>query len=406
MDARTLPPDTCPLCKQRALSLEEGVLRCTHCQAEAQLDAATRQVRYTLIPKPYAQFEDALKDKWLTRRATFEATELKPLPTVVFFPIIVSLLALCALFGLIGIVLAVRPGMGTTRQIIDEAYAKQNGLALPGVTSLTPTLITTLDVSLTVTVSDFLTATVEVTNDVAPTSTLPPLPVPNTPPVQPPTPLPTLLQPPPIPTRPPTFTPIPALPTVLPSPTVQVAPTVLPTPTPTTLPALNSPQPTPLATRTSTPTPTPGQGTVTATPTPTATGPVSQTGAVIVSGISSTVAISNVRYFGTPGSNETDEYVDLFNRGTTVMNLSDWKLKVGQTTYPLPNNLQVVAGLGCRIYTGVPPNTEPPAPFNGCARYSFNVTTSLTGIWPNATNVGNRVELLDAANVMVAYFGY
>ena len=112
MNARTFPPDTCPLCKQRTLSLEEGVLRCTHCQAEAQLDATTRQVRYTSIPQPYAQFEEALKDKWLTRRETFEATELKPLPTVVFFPIIVSLLALCALFGLIGVVLAVRPWHG------------------------------------------------------------------------------------------------------------------------------------------------------------------------------------------------------------------------------------------------------------------------------------------------------
>jgi hypothetical protein len=121
--------------------------------------------------------------------------------------------------------------------------------------------------------------------------------------------------------------------------------------------------------------------------------------------ITGSVAISNVFYLGTGAFNEGDEYVDLFNRGTTLANLPSWKLRVGTAIYPLPNNLQIAAGQGCRIYTGVAPNADAPAPFNGCAnRFSFNITGSPTGIWPNAS--GNRIELLDTTNVVVAYFGY
>ncbi len=391
------------------------MLRCTNCQAEAQLDATTRQVRYITIPKPYEQFEEALKDKWLTRRQTFEATELKPLPTVVFFPIVVSLVALCALFGLIGIVLAVRPGMGTTRQIIDEAYAKQNGIALPQAsplaTPLTPTLTTTLEVSPAVPLS----GTVQVTDVVAltpsPQPVVAPTVDPSTPPAQPPqapTPIPTPQPPPSIPTRPPTFTPV-APPAAQPSPTLPVA---LPTPTSTATPVLNSPLPTPLATRTATATSTstlvPGQ-VAAFTPTPTATGTgtaTPQNGAVLITG---SIGISNVVYLGTASFNEGDESIDLFNRSAALANLTGYKLRVGQAIYNLPTNFQIAASQGCRIYTSVIPSGDAPAPYNGCGgKFSFSnlgyPNGNPAGIWPNAA--GTRVELLDSTNVVVAYFGY
>lgn len=382
------------------------MLKCNNCAAEAQLDAATRQVRYTAIPKAYAQFEGALKDKWLTRRETFELTELKPLPTVVFFPIIISLVALCALFGLIGIVLAVRPGMGATRQIIDDAYARQNvqdgvnlPVASPLATPLTPTLTTTAEISLTPGVS----GTVEVTSVMVltptPESGLTPTAPPAAPPAAPATPTPTL-PPPNIPTRPPTFTPVP------PPPSAPTVPAV-PTPIPTATPVQSSPLATPLATNTPTATPVPGQA-ATLTPTPTGTGTSTatpsapQNGAVLITG---TVAISNVLFQGTTTFNEVDEYIDLFNRGTVGVPLSGFKLRVGQGLYALPAGLQVLAGQGCRIYTGLGNNVDAPAPFNSCgSRQSFNINGNPTGIWPNSP--GTRVELLDAANVVVAYFSY
>lgn len=410
MDANKIPPDTCPLCKQRTLLLEEGTLNCSTCKAEAEFDAVTRRVRYTAIPQTYAQFEVALKDKWLTRREVFKATEVQPLPTVVFFPIIVSLLALCALFGLIGIVLAVRPSMGTTRDVINDAYAKQLGINQPVVSPLAAPLTSTLTNTLGLSPSVALTSTVEVTQQLTLTPSqltlVTPIvgaAIPNLAPTATFTPQPTAPPPPGIPTRPPTFTAVATLPGPPPNPTVQIIITATPV-LPTSSPVLNSSLATPTANPTGTPTPTStpltntvvsGQ-TATSTPTPTAT-PITQT-------ISSSVGISNVLYIGDRLRLQGDEYVDLFNRSASVMTLTNYKLRVASKTYDLPPGIQIPAALGCRIYTSL--INSPPPPFNGCGGpFSFNIPASSNpeGIYPDSPpNV--RVELLDGSGAVIAFF--
>ena len=90
---------------------------------------------------------------------------------------------------------------------------------------------------------------------------------------------------------------------------------------------------------------------------------------------------------------------------TTLANLTNYKLQVGQAIYNLPNNFQIAPNQGCRIYTSVIPSEDAPAPYNGCGgKFSFSnigyPTGNPTGIWPNTA--GTRVELRDSANVVVA----
>lgn len=399
MDVSNYPPDMCPLCRQRALSLDGTVLDCTSCHAKAEFDVGTRRIRYTSIPKRYEQFEAALKDKWLSRAEAFEETELKPLPAVVFFPVIVSLLALCALFGLIGVVLAVRPSAGTTRQIIEDAYARQFGFQPVGL--VTPSL--TVTVELTTTVEVALTAeplspeagtatalALAASNIASPTAA----PTANVPPsevlpTQPPTPAP-----PDIPTAlPPTFTPPPPA-DQPPTPTATVLQNQGPTTTATAV--LQSPLPVP-----GTPTPTTTNDPAVATATPTASATPGQSGAVIVTG---TVAITNVN---AAAGTAFDEYLDILNVGAAPVTLVDWKIRVGIQVYNLSNppgtQLQLLAQQGCRVYTGT--NVGPvalPGEYNACGAKFLGVTSGIK-IYPNST--GYRIELLNESNVVVAYYG-
>ena len=405
MDVSNYPPDMCPLCRQRALALDGTTLDCTSCHAKAEFDGGTRRIRYTSVPKRFEQFEAALQDTWLSRAEAFEATELKPLPAVVFFPVIVSLLALCALFGLIGVVLAVRPSAGTTREIIEDAYARQFGLQ-NGSNGSNGSLNSP---PLTVTVE--LTTTVEVTvtgealsPDAAGTATalasanpnLPPateIPTANLPPTaelptQQPTPLPPNI-PTPLP-LPPTFTPAPVeQPTLVPPTPVQ------PQPLPTGV--LQSPiQPPSTATPTATPT---TQGA--ATSTSTAASAPNQLGPVIVTG---SVAITNVN---AAAGSAFDEYLDIRNTSATPVTLVDWKLRVGGQVYNLSNppgtQLQLLGLQGCRIYSGTNVGTVAmPPEYTACGAKFLGITSGVK-IYPNTT--GYQIELLNESNVVVAYFG-
>ncbi len=74
-----IPPDTCPLCRRRALLFEGDTLRCAACLSIAQLDQSTRKCRYTHIRVDSSSHPGQLLYRWLTRKEVFELTARKPL---------------------------------------------------------------------------------------------------------------------------------------------------------------------------------------------------------------------------------------------------------------------------------------------------------------------------------------
>ena len=403
MDVSNYPPDMCPLCRQRALSLDGTTLDCTACHARADFDISTRRIRYASIPKRYEQFEAALQDKWLSRVEAFEATELKPLPAVVFFPVIVSLLALCALFGLIGVGLAVRPSASSTRQIIEDAYARQFGAA-PSMESplITQTVQVTATVEITITPEEGTleamgTATaLALQNGGAPPAEVPTAgAVPTIAVEQPAQPTPAI----------PTQAPLP--PTFTPEATAELPPTPTATPpvvaVPTTDPNSSQQSPLPLppsptATATNPPDPNAPPGTPTSTATQSSQPSL---GPVIITG---TVAITNVN---AAAGSAFDEYIDIFNTSTTPVNLINWKVRIGGQVYNLSNppdsQLQLLGQQGCRVFSGT--NVGPvalPGEYVACGARFIGITSGQK-IYPNTS--GYQVELLNENNVAVAYYG-
>lgn len=440
LDLSNIPQDTCPLCRQRALTFSENTLRCGQCNSVAELDIDTNRVRYITINERYQDLADSLRQNWLSRRQLFELTN-RPLPAVVFLPIILALFALCVLLGVVAAVLAIRPSLMTSRELIELAYART--AAAPNETPISGTNPALMSPVAAISATSIITDNTDNTGGKI-TGTLV---------AQIETPTPDLVLP-----TPPTDDPNNSLPpTQAPKPQSPATPTVggsIFTPTP--LPATNTPVPTaatrivaltpttlgqtsPLATPTqaasailtSTPT-TPGVATATATatatpnpgatPTPTVSAAPTPTFTVIFSGTfpsgtvgrsilySNFIQISDVKVLGEKSFSEGDEYIDLLNNNlNAAVNLSLWRIRInGVAVYYIPGNIaanqnfSIPAGQGCRIYTGNV-NTQIPTPYNWCGPQNFSVTTSSIGLY---TNDHGTIDILDENSKVVASFTY
>ncbi len=120
-------------------------------------------------------------------------------------------------------------------------------------------------------------------------------------------------------------------------PTETSPPTMLPTETPTPFVPTGTPTPRP---PTDTPTPRPPTATRTPTPTPTATPtPPARLNELLATP-------RRVDWNQDGRINDQDEWIELFNPGTTAVNLSGWYLDTGRNTarYRLPRGANVPAG--------------------------------------------------------------
>jgi len=443
VDLRNTPHDTCPLCRQQALTLSDNLLRCSSCQSVAELDPASHRIKYITVAPEYQEFESALKQDWLSRRQVFDLTT-RPLPVVVFLPIILSLLALCILLGTVGAVLAIRPSLMNTRALIEAAYAPTADLTANPVVSVTEEALqsplSTGEVTDTLTAEASPNPNPTVEGDGAlPTATiqtqtsietktpegLPGLftetPSGNAPPSQPPTA---------------TFTPLPATNTPIPTSGTrivgltpgQTSPLATPTfsangstltPTPNSAQLTQTP-----ATATATPTATQvGAATATSTVTPNPLTPSpTPTETVIFSGTfpsgtagrsilqSNFIVIADVKVKGDPSFNEGDEYIDLRNNSDLQsVTMIHWKIRINNgASYFIPNesasaSFSIPPQQGCRIYTGSVSSQNTPPPYNWCGPQSLGSPTSTTGVY---TNDHGTIEILDESGKTVASFTY
>lgn len=434
IDLSNIPQDTCPLCRQRALTLSAGILRCSNCNSVAELDAQTNRIRYSLVSvndERFSDIEDTLKQNWLSRQQLFALTT-RPLPAVVFLPIILSLLALCVLLGVIGSVLAIRPSLMTSRNLIEAAYSKSLNSEITQTITVTSTVLmsSTGDITATAEISGDIqkltgTLVVQIETPTLLATTAPELPVDAS----------TVTRPPPAtqPVNRPTETALPATNTPIPTSATRAilltattlgasspirTPTVLPgaTVTATTNPT-STLQPTSavLATASITPSPTITTGTPSAAPTPTetvvfsGTAPSGQPGRSVI--LSNFIQISDIKVKG-DASNEIDEYIDLRNRNQTQsVSMARWHLRVnGVATYFIPGNaaasetFAILPDQGCRIYTGnVQTQVPVPTPYGWCGSRSFSVISSSIGLYPNERGI---IEILDETGKVVASFMY
>ena len=435
IDLSNIPQDTCPLCRQRALTLSAGILRCSNCTSVAELDAQTNRIRYSSVSvndERFSDIEDTLKQNWLSRQQLFALTT-RPLPAVVFLPIILSLLALCVLLGVIGSVLAIRPSLMTSRNLIEAAYSK----------SLTSDITQTITVTSTILMSSTgdIAATAEISGDIQKvTGTLvvqietPTLLATTAP--EPPVDASTVTRPPPVtqPVNRPTETALPATNTPIPTsatraivltattlgasspirtPTVVSGATVTATANPT---STLQPTSTVLATASITPSSIIASITPGPSPTPTetvvfsGTAPSGQPGRSVI--LANFIQISDIKVKGDQSFNEGDEYIDLLNLNQTqTVSMARWKLRVnGVATYFLPGNaaadsenFAIPAGQGCRIYTSNVNTQQIPAPYNWCGQRSFQATLPPFGLYPNEHGI---IEILDETGKVVASFTY
>jgi hypothetical protein len=105
------------------------------------------------------------------------------------------------------------------------------------------------------------------------------------------------------------------------------------------------------------------------------------------------VVLTELFYDGVVGSTESDEYVELQNRGSTAQDMNGWRLvstRAGQT-YAF-SGLVLQPGQICRVYT----NENHP---EWC---SLNWSRS-TAVW---NNDGDRANLIAPSGLVVSSFGY
>jgi hypothetical protein len=106
------------------------------------------------------------------------------------------------------------------------------------------------------------------------------------------------------------------------------------------------------------------------------------------------VVISNVNYKGTASKSQSDEYVEITNRGTGPADLSGWHLNAGNAgqDFTFPAGTTLAAGQSIRVYT----NEVHP----GTGGFSFGFGRS---IWNDA---GDVARLQDAAGSAVTELAY
>jgi ribosomal protein S27AE len=407
VDLKSLPQNTCPLCREAALALKGDRWKCGHCGCIIEFDADTRHSRIAHFPPQYAALKAALADEWLTRRELFErvdearlAAETDPearasssLPLGPIAVVALTLMVLCIMLSAIAAAIVVSPAVARTRRAISAAY-RPTQTPIPAVVEalateppvviespvLQPAVITPTD---SIGVSEAVTATPQLVE--APTLT------------------PTMVLAAPTVALPPTNTPVP--PTAV--PTAPLPPTVTPTVTPTvsiagtaTITAVISPLTSPVGTTvTVTPTvaaqqPQPPPVNATAGPTPTTV----PNGAVIFQG---TLQVSNIKAVGDPNLAEADEYVEIKNIGSQPVYVDGWSLKVflnnqQRDQFVFTNGAVFAAGQLCRIYTNLASGPD------SCG-FAFGFAND-EPLWPNGG--GARASLFNQQNIEVARFTY
>jgi hypothetical protein len=372
VDLKSLPANTCPLCRQAALDQRTDQWTCDFCGCTLEFDPASRRSRITYWPAQYAALKAGVGDDWQNRRELFErvdaAVAMTPAarqPRLVGPLLIIAsaLLLVCVMLGAVASALVISPSIARTRRVISQAYlptatATMTATATVAVQAMgteSPAMASPLETALPGPEAAGLISPTVIAGDPALLATAPALPTPELPTPAPPqaaAPLPT--QP-----LPPTFTPVPPTPT---------APAVPPTPPPTLTPTLPGAQTSPLppgqGVQPTPPTqpppgnPTPAQPTVTVV---TSTQPL-QPGSQLLNG---TVQVIRVEANGNAGLNEADEFVELRNVGQTPAYLDGWRLKairnadnVQLEEYIFPGGSVIASNQTCRIYTNLPFGTD------------------------------------------------
>ena len=415
LDLSKVPPETCPICRQRALNTSPGADEarllsvCDVCGSRFEVDRETRRSQYVYLAEGFAarypQITERLIANRLTRREIFELVSPAswqppsamnlPVSSALVWLVLIAAGLTVAIVCSCAMALLLSPGMAQTRRLIAAANAptatapESAGLALspldsplqtPGTLTATlpvsempatppnpelqPAPLQTIDVSVATVAPEAIP-----TIDPAAQATEP---APDQPP---PPPAPTPAPPQPIPdagtaTLPPTFTPPP--PTPIPQPTAP------PTPSPASSPTEN-----PAATPTLT----------FAAPGPSEPSPTPDTSGNIITG---SVVITTVMYQGDPTTNESNEFVEIVNQSSGPIDLSNWTLRAASTNqvYTFSNGTPIYPGEACRVYT------NSPIPFGTCGALTF---ASQVPVW---SNLGDVAELRDANGVLVSRWLY
>ena len=125
-----MAPDTCPLCRQRALWLGGNTLRCDVCLSIAQFDLNTHKCQYLRLGKSYSHLQSKLLNKWLLRKEVFElvaqtAAKTEPvrvMPQIIFGMVVIVVLALFVTLLGVGLAIMIRPSSAGMRNAIDHVY--------------------------------------------------------------------------------------------------------------------------------------------------------------------------------------------------------------------------------------------------------------------------------------------
>jgi Lamin Tail Domain len=399
LDPAQIPTDTCPLCKQRALSWSNAVCICRSCGCEFELHPGTRRCRYTHVAPQFNSAESVLTGGWFTRREVFERVSTllsgattpykRKVPLTAMLAVLMGALTVIPILFACLSALLISPGIVKTRSLIATAKVANNTLThtialvplratndISGpISPLFSALPTPTENAINV-LPDFIGDTV--TASAAPTTISP---SPAAPSSGNPEPTSTLIvnplpatPPPATATLPPTFTPQ----STATASTTGIPGTTVPVPSQATTPAL-----------TETPTVVP---TVTVTSTATVSVTATPLGTPSVQLISGTVVISQVHYSGTQSYTWSDQYIEVQNRGNNPVNMTNWTVFAVSSgaKFIFPNGLILYKDQSCRVY-----GNSPPTGTSSCGALSFS---SPVQVWSTTMdeailfdNNGNRV---------------
>ncbi len=397
LDIANTPPDTCPVCHQRALKLSPtddaarvSVL-CQMCGSRFTLDRATRRSRHTHIAEGftlrYPEIAAHLMAGPLTRRQVFELTAFTswqpssgpglPVSSALVWLVLIAAGLIVAIVCACATALLLSPGMAQTRQRI--AAASTSGASAPhGITQPIGPLESPLQ-----TPSPDMSATRNTNNGIADgTATAPvSLNADNN------VPAPTTALEVEVATLP-----ADAIPTIDPQSRATLPPSDQSQPGPIDTPADTSTPPPPLPTDTALPSPTEPPTPEAAPPALTDTPPP----AISSNVITGPIAITAIQYLGDPATNEANEFVEIANQSEGPIDLSNWTLRAVSTNqvYTFSNGMVMFPGDTCRVYT------SSPIAFGTCGTLAFGADAP---VWSNS---GDVAELRDGNGTLVSRWVY
>ncbi len=396
LDIANIPPDTCPVCHQRALNFEPaddaasllGI--CGVCGSRLTLERATRRSQHVNIAEGfrarYPEIAARLMAGPLTRRQVFELTAPTswqpspgpglPVSSALVWLVLIAAGLMVAIVCACATALLLSPGMAQTRQMI--AAANTSGASTPhgGTQPIgplesplqTPGPDTPATRGANGIADGAATATVSINAD-------------NNPPA------PTTALEVEVATLP-----VDAIPTIDPQsratlpPADQSQPGPIETPTDTSAPAP------PLPTDTALPPPTEPPTPEAAPPAPTDAPPP----AISSNIITGPIAITAIQYLGDPATNEANEFVEIANQSGEPIDLSNWTLRAVSTNrvYTFSNGMVMFPGDTCRVYT------NSPIAFGTCGTLMFGADAP---VWSNS---GDVAELRDGSGTLVSRWVY